>query len=250
MTSWWELERNPHLRQLGNRAPSVLSQLLRDYQCPGSPTIPYRRRNRELKSVCHWGQRKLILSEIEFFTEYTSPWYPALVLYAGAAPGHHILLLSEMFPKLHFILVDPSAFEIEETDRIRIRNEFFTSGLALQLQKEWSSKFVANADYDVENQKSERDEASQAGGAASSKFDTFFISDVRTADWTLMSSEEVDAAVLDDLRHQVLLASMPLHRARQPASNAFPEHNHAPPRGSQRAWHEALRPTRSLLKFR
>ena len=49
--------------------------------------------------VCHWGQRKLLLSEVEFFTTFFDPLASALVIYAGAAPGHHIPLLSEMFPR-------------------------------------------------------------------------------------------------------------------------------------------------------
>lgn len=33
-----------------------------------SPKLPYRRRDNEVKTAIHWGQRKLLISEIEFFT--------------------------------------------------------------------------------------------------------------------------------------------------------------------------------------
>ncbi len=34
-----------------------------------SPRMPYRRRNQEKKYVIHWGQCKLLISEIEFLTQ-------------------------------------------------------------------------------------------------------------------------------------------------------------------------------------
>ena len=194
---WSAVGNNPHLKQLSNSPSIVVSNLSRIFQCPGSPKLPYRRRSGESKSVCHWGQRKLILSEIEFFTEYVILKCPTLVIYAGAAPGHHIPLLSEMFPNVHFLLFDPSAFEIEETDRIRIFNEFFTEELARQLFANSVSRFA----FDWNHQ-------TMSWGQQSAQPDNimkFFISDVRTADWTLMSSEEVDAAILEDLHAQAFM---------------------------------------------
>lgn len=65
------------------------------------PCVPYRRRTGETKTVIHWGQRKLLMSEIEFLTEHASEVPKMLflsfyssdnnqsqwVIYAGAAPG-------------------------------------------------------------------------------------------------------------------------------------------------------------------
>lgn len=53
----------------------------------------------------HWGQRKLLLTEILFFTLHGKP--NTTVIYAGAAPSDHMLFLSKMFPTYHFVLVDP-----------------------------------------------------------------------------------------------------------------------------------------------
>jgi hypothetical protein len=185
-------DNNPHLSQLGDTAPSIREHS-RIFQCPGSPQLPYRRRHGEVKSVCHWGQRKLLLSEIEFFSEYGSSQIPTFVIYAGAAPGHHIPLLADMFPNLHFLLVDPSPFEIEETDRIHIRNEFFSEELARQL-----SKGFIGSNLDAHKKNSPSDCQTPNLG----EMTMFFISDVRTADWTLMSSEEVDQAIIEDLHAQ------------------------------------------------
>ncbi len=75
---------------------------------PDAPRAPYRRREQELKTVVHWGQRKLFLGELEFLTAYSTPG--ATVLYAGAAPGTHLRFLMELFPTLHWVLVDPGNF--------------------------------------------------------------------------------------------------------------------------------------------
>jgi hypothetical protein len=69
---------------------------------------------------CHWGQRKLLFSEIEFFNKvqinsnidltqnYQLP--PFYVVYVGSAVGFHIPVLLELFPTLRFILYDPERF--------------------------------------------------------------------------------------------------------------------------------------------
>jgi len=111
---------NPHCDQL--RAPIArnyreeasrfhdiesLSQYLRE----SDPEMPYANRPVACRSCCHWGQRKLILSEINFLIDYTTasaePW---TVLYAGAAPGEHLIQLSNMFPNIKMILYDPAPF--------------------------------------------------------------------------------------------------------------------------------------------
>lgn len=83
-----------------------------------------RRRRGEVKSVAHWGQRKLMLSEVEFLTRFAEP--NIICVYAGAAPGTHIAFLSELFPEVTFVLVDPSDFSVRPTPRIQIRQEFMT----------------------------------------------------------------------------------------------------------------------------
>lgn len=54
----------------------------------------------------HWGQRKLLLTETAFLTHHAQAG--DTVLYVGAAPGEHIILLAcSLFPHLKFHCVDP-----------------------------------------------------------------------------------------------------------------------------------------------
>jgi len=72
---------------------------------------------------------QLLLSEIEFLTNHYER--DLTVVYAGAAPGRHTnFLAAALFPKLKFILIDPSNFDAWETSRLTIRQEFFTDNTA------------------------------------------------------------------------------------------------------------------------
>ena len=58
---------------------------------------------------CSCGQSKLLMAEIEFLTKVSRvyPLTQILCLYVGSAPGSHILLLTELFPTINFMLWDP-----------------------------------------------------------------------------------------------------------------------------------------------
>lgn len=84
----------------------------------------YFRRQDHNKTVVHWGQRKLLLSEVEFLTKFSND--DDIVLYVGAAGGLHIILLSLMFPKLNFVLFDKTKFECINSNKIHIYNRYFT----------------------------------------------------------------------------------------------------------------------------
>ena len=84
------------------------------------------------KSICHWGQRKLFISELEFFVNY----YPSIdtnenkfyVLYIGSAKGTHLLYLCQLFQEFEFILVDPAPFDtrLQYLENVTIINRYFT----------------------------------------------------------------------------------------------------------------------------
>lgn len=69
----------------------------------------------------HWGQRKLLLSEIDFLTRLSKTHYH-IVVYAGAADGKHIKILVDMFQNVEFHLYDPREFHkiLNNQPRIKI----------------------------------------------------------------------------------------------------------------------------------
>jgi hypothetical protein len=95
----------------------------------------------------HWGQRKLFLSEVLFLNECYHLYNDKeekVFIYAGSATGHHIILLSIMFPDIKFLLYDPAKFAIKETKQIKIFNEYFTNRTAETLKKYKNSLFCSD----------------------------------------------------------------------------------------------------------
>ena len=122
--------RNPHLQQaMCEQLPLLPQHALPRVLQPDAPRLPYRRRRGELKSVAHWGQRKLLLAEIEFLARHAQPG--VICVYAGAAPGTHIEFLAQLFPEVQFVLVDPAPFAIKSSERVRIWQEFMTDDVRL-----------------------------------------------------------------------------------------------------------------------
>lgn len=63
-------------------------------------------------SLNHWGQLKLLLSEIQFLTPYKHV-SELCVVYIGCSPGHHLKLLVELMPKTwHWRLYDCGVCEV------------------------------------------------------------------------------------------------------------------------------------------
>lgn len=142
------------------------------------PRSKYHRRAKDIKEVLHWGQRKLLLSEIEFLTLfYKSEAYRAnpakkiYVIYAGASPGTHIKLLAKLFPKVHFVLYDPREFDpiLADHKHIKTHVQLFLDATA----EEWIAQNHP-------------------------KKHILFISDIRTADPHAMQSDDVEAHIRQD----------------------------------------------------
>ena len=127
------------------------------------PREKYRRRRGEEKTALHWGQRKLLMSEIEFLTPYYHEG--GVMIYAGAAPGKHCYRLAEMFPNFEFHWVDPSPFNCKEHPRITLDQNFFTDELAYKLKEKYKDK------------------------------KRFFVSDIRTGNWKSMNEDEHEMCV-------------------------------------------------------
>lgn len=95
--------------------------LLRDMTIKHKPKIlytdldgclPYEQGDNSKGIGLHIGQRKLLLSEVQFLTRYKAKY----CIYAGSAPGHKTHFLSKLFPNIKFILIDPNKFELVLAD--------------------------------------------------------------------------------------------------------------------------------------
>lgn len=106
-----------------------------------SRTVPW--------TPAHWGQMKLLISEIEFLTPFFGDEFN--VVYAGAAPGVHMPILAKMFESMHFILVDPAPSMIAKNDfsNIEVMTEFMTDQLALGLSKKYHDKILFISDVRI-----------------------------------------------------------------------------------------------------
>jgi len=92
-------------------------------------------KDNHLQTTEQWLYRQLLLSEIEFLTEYSNE-SNCLVVYAGAAPGIHLNYLSDLFPQVEFVLIDSNAILTKQNDRITIIEKDFNEKLAKKYAKE------------------------------------------------------------------------------------------------------------------
>ena len=98
------------------KVPSPPSSFVASAQQPGPNWKPYKPildKQSAMKHFIshHYGQHKLLLTEILFFSLHGSEH--CNVIYAGAAPGDHNTFLSNLFPSYHFDLVDPARWNKE-----------------------------------------------------------------------------------------------------------------------------------------
>lgn len=139
------------------------------------PRLKYEKNTiNESKKVIHWGQRKLLLSEIEFLTLFyqkKKPMKKIYVIYAGSAPGTHIFYLYKLFPQIKFILYDPREFckKLNSIENVETNVEYFTEDIA----NKWKSE--NHPDKHI-----------------------LLISDIRTADIKTMKLDEIEKYVKKD----------------------------------------------------
>lgn len=139
----------------------------------------YKNQTNEIKNITHWGQRKLLLTEIEYFTIFIKNNPDAkniYAIYAGSAPGTHILYLSKLFPEIHFELYDPRAFSnklLQNKEMIKTHIQYFTDNTA----KKWIS--LDHPDKTI-----------------------LFISDIRTSENNNQTLEQIEECVKNDQAFQ------------------------------------------------
>jgi cap2 methyltransferase len=120
---------------------------------PEQTTKDQLKKSAEECGLEHWGQLKLLMSEIEFLTPFTdaarhSDNYSCVVIYAGAAPGIHIPILRDLFPKFRYILIDPSYSIIEngQYENIEVMKRKMDNKLAIELERRYSGRILFISD--------------------------------------------------------------------------------------------------------
>lgn len=109
----------------------------------------YERRMLDQKTVVHWGQRKLVLTLVQFLTRFWDQRaHPRpQIVYVGVTSGESIAIVSRMFQACIFHLYnnDPNnSFQISPSDRIRLYEDVFTDHTAQFWSKEKSVFFVSD----------------------------------------------------------------------------------------------------------
>lgn len=90
----------------------------------------------------HWGQLKLMLSEMDFLNYVIKDMKDKkdkrkiILVYPGSAPGCHINYLSELYSNVYFELYDPRKFNITNYKKINTYTQLFTDTDA----KNWKNK--------------------------------------------------------------------------------------------------------------
>jgi len=107
-----------------------------------SRVLPYREKSPiNRRAIDHIGQRKLLLTEIEF---YTLTWdllgAEKNSVYVGAASGVHNIITMEMFPEIKLYLFDRNPFEklLYNYPNIHIFEEYFTDEIANKFAKQFA----------------------------------------------------------------------------------------------------------------
>ena len=91
---------------------------------------PYEILELDYQPRCHWGQKKLLLSEIQFLTRIlkvlkTKDLNDYCIIYIGSAPGEHLTILFKMFPNILWLLYDPAKYSKELLNDTNINKSVF-----------------------------------------------------------------------------------------------------------------------------
>lgn len=122
--------------------------------------LPYRPEPYRLRTTLHIGQRKLLMSEVDFLTDYARSG--DTIVYAGSAPGIHMPFLASLFRAygLRFELYDPRRFVLRGAgrDRITPHQEYFTDDTARKYRGRDDVLFISDIRSKVAGETGEKNE--------------------------------------------------------------------------------------------
>lgn len=132
-----------------------------------SSLLQYRPRTINEKKAIPHGQRKLLITMVNFLNLFWDPIKVPnpILIYVGAAPGYNIRLLKILFPRITFHCYDPRPFGINQEEGIILHQELFTDDTATQ----WTNSL-----------------------------NVILFIDIRSEDYKTMSKEDLEAAIWTD----------------------------------------------------
>lgn len=106
--------------------------------------VPYNKFRHDYEGRCHWGQFKLLASEIDLFVRCRRKFGPQtcyVMVYAGAANGLHLPVLADLFPEVVILAYDGAKFDrsVFRHSRIRVfegRRGFVTDAALPSIDKQ------------------------------------------------------------------------------------------------------------------
>ena len=251
-----------------------LPLLLADKRIPTD--VQYRRRTNVPKSAIHWGQRKLLLSEVQFLSLYTNPTHSrimsedkpkhedpcCLVVYAGSAPCTHLsampLIFPNFFQNFHFELHDPRQFDANidqwakkcaPLDRggISVYNHYFTDATAVdvlrrRMHKRRNLQFLFEATFCAENDASTENDDKLPTLLQSGLFGLKAL--------CYAVAEDTPLLFISDIRTGSLTAAVAENEFDTQFKNEQFEAEVKTNMDQQMRWHQIMQPRHSMLKFR
>jgi hypothetical protein len=198
-------------------------------------------------NLVHIGQRKLLVSELQFLTKYLQNKDDhCIVVYIGAAPCHHLSVVRRCFPHVKFLLVDPRevSMQVDGTKKTHL-TEGDDGVLYLQYQRDGKESRHIRALHGHEIIETDRGPDSHLensyedmiSAVTSSNHSVYIIEDVMSADLSRALSS-IETYMWSDVRTNVM--------GRQPPSDLDVLWNLS----MQLNWVVSSKSRMSMLKFR
>ena len=175
------------------------------------------------KGGSHWGQRKLLLAEFDFFTQNTNPNEKTVAFYMGACPFKHGSILAFWFPDVNFWLCDPRNLwdkdlkPFVDDGRMLMStclfDETFAKEIALYLEKKEEGEnmrdvLIKLADRFTDLELNQNGKIDKIINLFKDVKNFLFLSDIRSVDPTGVGTIEHELAVHDDMQLQMRSAEI------------------------------------------
>lgn len=169
--------------------------------------LPYESQTTVQRGGTHWGQRKLLLAEIDFFTQNTEQNEKSIAFYIGAAPFDHGVTLAKLFPKINFWLCDPRNVwnagleEMEVLDRVVKTTAYFDLEFADKIAELLKGDVKGVAEFLIgKGTKITEDKLAKFVNGVTN---FFFLSDIRRTDQSQVGKLLNEWGVHEDMKLQL-----------------------------------------------